>query len=60
LYGPVAAGLGVLMLWRAVQVMTERDQAREPAARRLFTVTIFYLFALFAALIVERVVHAAL
>jgi len=32
----------------------ERDETKEPAARKLFAVTIFYLFALFAALIVER------
>jgi protoheme IX farnesyltransferase len=59
LYAAVAAGLGALLLWRAAKVMTERDEAKEPAARRLFAVTLLYLFALFAALIVERVVHAA-
>jgi protoheme IX farnesyltransferase len=59
LYAAVAAGLGALLLWRAVKVMTERDEAKEPAARRLFAATLLYLFALFAALIVERVVHAA-
>jgi protoheme IX farnesyltransferase len=61
--GPVylaaAAVLGGLLLWRAVQVAVERDETKEPAARRLFAVTLLYLFALFAALIVERVVHAA-
>jgi protoheme IX farnesyltransferase len=61
--GPVylaaAAVLGGLLLWRAVQVALERDETKEPAARRLFAVTLLYLFALFAALIVERVVHAA-
>jgi protoheme IX farnesyltransferase len=61
--GPVylaaAAVLGGLLLWRAVQVAFERDEVKEPAARRLFAVTLLYLFALFAALIVERVVHAA-
>lgn len=60
--GPVylaaAAVLGGLLLWRAVQVAVERDETKEPAARRLFAVTLLYLFALFAALIVERVVHA--
>jgi protoheme IX farnesyltransferase len=61
--GPVylaaAAVLGGLLLWRAIQVAFERDETKEPAARRLFAVTLLYLFALFAALIVERVVHAA-
>ncbi len=56
--GPVylaaAAGIGALLLWRTEGVMLEHDEVRESAARRLFTVTIFYLFALFAALIVER------
>ncbi len=65
LYLAVAASLGALLLWRAAGVLVERDAVKEPAARRLFAVTIFYLFALFAALIVERLagmapLHAAL
>ena len=60
LYLTAASVLGAVMLWRAVEVFRETDEAAEPAARRLFFVTIFYLFALFAALIVERAVHAAL
>jgi protoheme IX farnesyltransferase len=32
----------------------ERDEIREPAARRLFGVSIIYLFVLFAALMVEH------
>ncbi|GAA0559483.1 heme o synthase [Rhizomicrobium electricum] len=59
LYLAASAVLGGLLLWRAVQVTVERDETKEPAARRLFAVTLLYLFALFAALIVERVVHAA-
>ncbi len=59
IYLAAAAVLGGLLLWRAVQVAFERDETKEPAARRLFAVTLLYLFALFAALIVERVVHAA-
>jgi protoheme IX farnesyltransferase len=55
--GPVylsaAVVLGALLLWRTEGVLIERDEEREPAARRLFTVTIIYLFALFAALIAE-------
>ena len=54
LYLAVAAGLGALMLWQGAGVLIERDEAKEPAARKLFAVTILYLFALFAALIVER------
>jgi len=55
LYLAAAAGVGALLLWKTQPVMDERDEAREPAARRLFAVTIFYLFSLFAALIAERI-----
>ena len=54
LYLAAAAIMGSLLLWKTDPVMREHDEVREPAARRLFTVTIFYLFSLFAALIVER------
>ncbi len=54
IYLTAAAGLGALLLWRMEGVLVERDEVREPAARKLFTVTIFYLFSLFAALIAER------
>jgi protoheme IX farnesyltransferase len=60
LYLAVAAVLGAALLWLAARVVFEADAVKEPAARRLFAVTIIYLFALFAALIVERAVHAAL
>ncbi len=54
LYLACAAGLGVVLLWQSVAVLRERDETREPAARRLFGISLIYLFALFAALIVER------
>ncbi len=54
LYLACAAGIGAMLLWRTEGVMLEHDEVREPAARRLFTVTIFYLFCLFAALIAEH------
>ena len=38
----------------SIRVARERDEEREPNARRLFGISILYLFALFAALIVER------
>jgi len=57
-YLTVAAGLGALMLWCAAQTWREADAAREPAARRLFAVSIVYLFALFASLIAEKALHA--
>ncbi|MBV9991009.1 MAG: protoheme IX farnesyltransferase [Alphaproteobacteria bacterium] len=56
--GPVylacAAGLGAWFLVQSVVVLNERDAVREPAAKRLFGISLLYLFALFAALIVER------
>ena len=56
--GPVylvaCLGVGLFFLVQSVKVMRERDQVREPQARRLFGISILYLFALFAALIVER------
>ncbi|MBU6298389.1 MAG: heme o synthase, partial [Alphaproteobacteria bacterium] len=56
LYLTAAAGLGGLLLWRAVRTLHETDETREPAARRLFAVSIFYLFSLFAALLAEHLV----
>jgi protoheme IX farnesyltransferase len=38
----------------SIRVAYERDEVREPNARRLFGISILYLFALFAALIAER------
>lgn len=38
----------------SIRVTRERDPEREPNAKRLFAISIFYLFALFAALIVEQ------
>ena len=38
----------------SVRVVRERDVEREPNARRLFGISILYLFALFAAIIVEQ------
>ena len=55
LYAALALGIGVWFLVDAFAVLRETDAAREPAARRLFGVSILYLFALFAALIVERI-----
>jgi len=43
----------------SVRVARERDAEHEPNARRLFGISILYLFALFAALIVEQVLGVA-
>ncbi|MDE3116786.1 MAG: heme o synthase [Pseudomonadota bacterium] len=61
--GPLYAAVAVLFGgWRVVEagaVLRERDPVREPAAKRLFAVSIFYLFMLFAALIVEHLLGIA-
>ncbi len=54
LYLLVSAGLGAWFLVQSVRVACERDAEGEPQAKRLFGVSILYLFGLFAALIVER------
>jgi protoheme IX farnesyltransferase len=59
LYATAALGFGAWMLTDAIAVWRERDEAREPAARKLFGVSILYLFALFAALIAERLIGIA-
>jgi heme o synthase len=61
--GPLYLGAAVLIGgWFVVQaglVLRERDEEKEPAAHRLFAVSILYLFVLFAALICERLVGIA-
>ncbi|HEX3432000.1 MAG TPA: heme o synthase [Rhizomicrobium sp.] len=54
LYAAVALVLGTWFVFDASAVLREKDETREPAARRLFGVSILYLFVLFAALIAER------
>jgi heme o synthase len=54
LYAAVALGFGAWLAVDAWAVLRETDETHEPAARRLFAVSIFYLFALFGALMVER------
>ena len=59
LYLAAASALGVAFLWQSVAVLRETDATREPAARRLFGISLIYLFALFAALLCERLMHIA-
>jgi protoheme IX farnesyltransferase len=59
LYAAAAVAFGCWMLIGAITVLRERDEVREPAARTLFGVSIVYLFALFAALIIERLIGIA-
>ena len=59
LYLACAACLGAWFVWQSVAVLRERDEAAEPAAKRLFGISLLYLFALFAALIGEHLAHIA-
>ena len=59
LYTAAAALFGGWMIVEAAAVLREQDTAREPAARRLFAVSISYLFVLFAALIAEHLLGIA-
>jgi protoheme IX farnesyltransferase len=58
--GPLyLAAAGIVGLWflrEAVATYRERDAVKEPAAHRLFGVSLLYLAALFAALIAERLI----
>jgi protoheme IX farnesyltransferase len=44
-----------MLAGQSMLVLREQDEVREPAARRLFAISLAYVFALFAALIMERV-----
>jgi protoheme IX farnesyltransferase len=59
LYLACATGLGLWFLAQSIVVLRERDEADEPAAKRLFAISLLYLFALFAALIGEHLAHIA-
>ena len=60
LYGAVALALGSVFLGCALAVHRHRrDRLAAIAARRLFTFSLVYLFAIFAALLIERAVSLA-
>lgn len=54
LYLAVNAGLGGWFVVQSLRVTRERDELREPRARRLFGISILYLFAVFAAVLLEQ------
>jgi len=54
-YGAAAVGLGAWFVWHAVRVLRERDDA---AARRMFHVSLLYLFALFGAMLIDLALRA--
>jgi protoheme IX farnesyltransferase len=57
LYLVTSASMGFWMLLEAFSTWRERDDVKEPAAKRLFGVSLLYIFVPFAALIVERLLH---
>ena len=57
LYLVSSATMGFWMLLEAFATLREKDEVREPAAKRLFGVSLFYIFVPFAALIAERLLH---
>ncbi len=56
LYLAASGGIGLWFLWEAVATYREKDEAREPAAHRLFGVSLLYMTALFATLILEKLI----
>ncbi len=57
-YGIIAAGLGAVFLALAIQIRVLRDEKKiRRTAIRLFGFSIFYLTALFATLLIERLAH---
>lgn len=54
LYGVFAAALGLGFIWYSWRVLTVDDRTMKPA-RALFGFSVLYLFAIFAALLVEAI-----
>jgi protoheme IX farnesyltransferase len=61
--GPIYLAAAVLfggwMIVDSVRVLRETDEAHEPAAKKLFGISLVYLFALFASLIAEHLIGIA-
>jgi len=57
LYLVLSATMGFWLLLEALATLREKDEVREPAAKRLFGVSLLYVFVPFAALIIERLFH---
>jgi protoheme IX farnesyltransferase len=56
IYLAASAGIGLWFLWEAIATYRETDEAKEPAAHRLFGVSLVYMTALFACLIAEKLI----
>jgi protoheme IX farnesyltransferase len=59
IYLAAAAIFGGWMVVDSVLVLRETDEVREPAAKKLFGISLVYLFALFASLIAEHLLGIA-
>ncbi|HTP75799.1 MAG TPA: heme o synthase [Rhizomicrobium sp.] len=59
LYLAAASLIGAWFGYEALAVAFEQNEDEEPAAHRLFRVSLVYMFALFASLIAERLLHVA-
>ena len=57
LYLIASASMGFWMLLEAFKTWREKDAVKEPAARRLFGVSLLYVFVPFAVLIAEHLLH---
>ena len=57
LYLAVSTFMGAWMLLEAFKTWREKDAVKEPAARRLFGVSLLYVFVPFAVLIAEQLLH---
>jgi protoheme IX farnesyltransferase len=57
-YGVVSAGLGTGFVWHAWKLLASHGDDKNPA-KALFAYSILYLFALFAALLVDIIVERA-
>ena len=57
LYLAVSTFMGAWMLLEAFKTWREKDAVKEPAARRLFGVSLLYVFVPFAVLIAEHLLH---
>ena len=56
LYLAASAGIGLWFQWEAIATYRETNEIKEPAAHRLFGVSLVYLTALFGTLIIEKLV----
>jgi protoheme IX farnesyltransferase len=59
-YAIVAAGLGAWLVHRSVVLLNATPETERPAAGKLFGVSILYLFALFGALLADRLIGTLL